>query len=444
MSEKWPTVKLTPQQQRKWDETRTAMLWAVPALSDVWYNLMVDDAGETAHFTDKVDVAGTNGKTLFLNPASYFEKYNLDERIFINGQEILHNIFDHPGLFAALARAGTITYPDGTTLPYDDNTMQRSADMVLNAILVDSKIGSKPADACYDPSQVNGDMSVVNAYRVVYEDQQKHGGSKKPKQQPGQSPEQGQGPGQPDPNGQGKPPPGSFDNHLSPGEGDGKDEATAAGERNEAAWKTGVDAAMQSARLQGKLPAGLERLLGKVIDPDMPWDDKLRSAISRRLGNSSSSWSELDHNLIHRGIGAPGRLAFGAGTVFVVWDTSGSMTQSDMDIVASKTSGIIDDVRPKRLVVMQCDAAIKEVFECDDTDDLMRRKLKGGGGTDFRPPFNHIEKEGEPVDMLIYFTDMQGSFPDKPPSYPVIWCSLIKGLKAPWGDYIDVPIKAAK
>jgi predicted metal-dependent peptidase len=55
-------------------------------------------------------------------------------------------------------------------------------------------------------------------------------------------------------------------------------------------------------------------------------------------------------------------------------------------------------------------------------------EISGGGGTDFRPLFDWIEREHLSPDLLIYFTDAEGQFPAREPSFPVAW--LVKG-KAP-------------
>jgi predicted metal-dependent peptidase len=89
---------------------------------------------------------------------------------------------------------------------------------------------------------------------------------------------------------------------------------------------------------------------------------------------------------------------------------------------------------------------VTEAVECDDAEQLKRLKIRGGGGTDFRPVFDWIDKDcaqgGDRPDALIYFTDTQGWFPEHPPAYPVIWVSLLPDTTVPWGDLIYAPIKA--
>ena len=72
--------------------------------------------------------------------------------------------------------------------------------------------------------------------------------------------------------------------------------------------------------------------------------------------------------------------------------------------------------------------------------DWKKKGVGGGGGTDFRPVFEAIEKSGIIPDVLVYFTDGYGTFPDKEPSYPVIWASITPGYAYPFGEVVDVKI----
>jgi predicted metal-dependent peptidase len=64
-------------------------------------------------------------------------------------------------------------------------------------------------------------------------------------------------------------------------------------------------------------------------------------------------------------------------------------------------------------------------------------EISGGGGTDFRPVFDWVEQDRISPDLLVYFTDAQGRFPEREPPYPVIW--LVKGKsRVPFGDRIQL------
>lgn len=412
---------LTPQQEKLWSDTRVALLWHCPAFSHLFYS-MLDNAGSkhVAMFTKDVPIAATDGSNLLLNPDTFF-KYNLNERIFIVAHEIMHCIWNHCGLMHSFMRRGKISYPDGTELPYDQETMNIATDLVINDTLIDSKVGTYNKDWLHDKNYAVSADSAIDAYKKVFKQKQgKRGGG--------------------GPNGKG------FDQHLAPGTSQGKDPGTAVRQRNEIEWQTQVAAAAHAAKAQGKLPAGLERLLGEILNPQVDWKDKIAALFARKVGSGSYNWRRPDRRLIVRDIYSPGRSGFGAGTVVVGVDTSGSIGEKELSMFFAEMAGILEDVRPKRLVIMWCDAAIGRVDEVEDPQDLNTVRSKGapgGGGTSFIPVFDEIDKMGLEVDALVYLTDGMGSFPSKAPSYPVIWGNIYPNSKYPFGDVVDIPKQAA-
>ncbi|KAH2389053.1 hypothetical protein KXW64_007991, partial [Aspergillus fumigatus] len=245
-----------------------------------------------------------------------------------------------------------------------------------------------------------------------------------------------------------KPPPSQqgFDEHLDPGTSTGKDSQTASAERNPAQWDTEIAAGMAAAKAMGKLPAELQRALTDVLEPKVDWREKIQALFARKIGSGSFDWRRPDRRLITRDIYAPGRSGFGAGTVVVGIDTSGSIGPRELDMFMAEMSGILEDVRPKRLVIMWCDAAIGRVDECEDATDLMSIRAKGapgGGGTSFIPVFEEITKMGLQPEALVYLTDGMGAFPNKEPAYPVIWGSIYPASKYPFGDVVDIPVQSA-
>jgi predicted metal-dependent peptidase len=412
---------LTPAQEKLWSDTRVALLWHCPAFSHIFYT-MLDNAGSkhVAMFTKDVPIAATDGTNLLLNPDTFF-KYNLNERIFIVAHEIMHCIWNHCGLMHSFIKRGKISYPDGSELPYDQQTMNVATDLVINDTLIESKVGTYNKDWLHDKQYAVSTDSAIDAYKKVFQQQQGKGGGGSP-------------------NGKG------FDQHLAPGTSQGKDPGTAAGQRNEVEWQTQVAAAANAARAQGKLPAGLERLLGEILNPQVDWKDKIAALFARKVGSGSYNWRRPDRRLIVRDIYSPGRSGFGAGTVVVGVDTSGSIGEKELNMFFAEMAGILEDVRPKRLVIMWCDAHVHRVDEAEEPQDLNTIRAKGapgGGGTSFIPVFDEIEKMGLEPDALVYLTDGMGSFPNKPPSYSVIWGNIYPQSKYPFGDVVDVPKQAA-
>lgn len=435
---RWAKLKLSVVQEAAWSETKATMIWAVPSFSDIWLGLMCDKDHEMAWFTDNVPTAATDDKFLYVN-AGWFFKQTLDERLFVCCHEIGHAMFGHGGLFYMLEKQGHIDYSDGVRLPFDFELMNMAADYVINDQLVTAKIGSMPEGGLHWPAKITGDMSVIDAYRVL------HKFTPPGPNRGTSSGGRGTGQGRTTKNGvdQGSGTGKSFDQVLKPGEGQGKTPTKAISERSQSEWDMTIQAAMESAKLRGQLPANLERIFSARLQPKADWRDLYMLAVSRKIGNDRYTWDKLEPQLIYRGIGAPGRTSYGCNLVVIAVDTSGSISQRTLDVFLAETTALLEQAKPKQVIFVQCDASVQEWDEIDGTDDLHGRKLKGGGGTDFTPVFERVYSEGLEPDLMVYLTDLMGSFPSVKPSYPVIWGCIdeayAKQSPPPFGEVVMVP-----
>jgi predicted metal-dependent peptidase len=383
--------------------------------------MMVDTDGKTAWFTDQVPIAATDDTFMFLNPETFF-KYTLEERVFVCAHEVQHCVFNHAGVMWTCHQQKCVRYPDGVTLPYIHKLMNIAADCVINAMLFDSNIAGMPKGCWFIPKVIPGSMSMLEAYRKLYKISKKRGGG-------------GDGDGDVTLPNDGK----SFDKVLRPGEGRGKTANEAEGERSPQQWINAINAAKESAKAAGNLPENMERIFNTAMQPDIDWSELYSIAVTKALGRDALSWMYLDPEFAVRGIGFPGRVKFGCDTIVVVFDTSGSINQATMNHWGGITQGVIEQVRPQLLIVMECDASVHNYVVIEDIADL-QGKASGGGGTSFRPPFKRLQEEGLEPDALIYLTDLypNDGYPNEP-SFPVIWCSITKDMKAPWGTTIYVP-----
>ena len=111
-------------------------------------------------------------------------------------------------------------------------------------------------------------------------------------------------------------------------------------------------------------------------------------------------------------------------------DTSGSTSGELVQKFVQKTYNILKSTESFftkiNLHIIQCDADIQEdkKIACqEDFDEYLKSmKIRGLGGTDFRPVFEYVErlrqnKEFSNLKGLIYFTDGYGEFPAKKPDY---------------------------
>ena len=403
-------IALTTVQERKWIETRSAVLWSCPAFTHILFSMLNPTGGKLAAvFTDDVRIAATDGSNLILNPETFFAM-PLSERVFVVAHEILHCVLNHCTMSRAMRISGQVRYVDGSSLPFDHQIMNRAMDYVINDILIHDRIGVFPTIGLHDPNVATRADSFVNAYRKVY------------KNNPASSNA-------------------GFDVILEPGAAQGQDPQAATQARSQSEWDTAVTAAIASARMQGKLPGNLDRLLGGIIEPAVSWQDHIRAFFARKVGSGSYNWKKPERRLMQRDIYGPSRSGNGTGPVVVAVDTSGSIGQTELDVFFAEMQGILDDVRPTMIYVVWCDAKVHHVDEVEAGDVVRHLKPHGGGGTDFRPVFEWVDEQGVQPEALVYLTDGLGRFPAEPPSYPVIWGDILGTVKYPWGDCVAVPIK---
>jgi predicted metal-dependent peptidase len=421
----FPKVKLSTTEQYQWTVTRTATLLHAPAFSHMLYTMMNPTKGEhIALFTKAVPIAATDGINLVLNPKEFF-KFSVSERVFVVCHEILHCIWDHCAMAYTHKRRGHITYPDGKTLKFIPELMNMAQDYVINAVLVESKVGTMPKVGLFDTKIATANDSPIDIYRKLYEEFEGQFGSGN------------EGNGGKD----------GFDQHLDPGaagEGD-KTPDQAMSDRSEIEWHMEIASAIASAKAQGKLPKCLERIFGEIVEPIVPWQDYIRGWLARKIGSGGYDWHRVDRRMISRPrdmIVAPGRSGYGCGTIVVGADTSGSIGAKTVDMFLGEVRGMLEALRPRKLYIMWCDVMVHRVDELEDASDIYTVRCNGapgGGGTSFMPVFKEITNRGLEPDALIYLTDMYGDFPSLQPSYPVLWGSISKNVPAPFGEVVEIP-----
>jgi len=189
------------------------------------------------------------------------------------------------------------------------------------------------------------------------------------------------------------------------------------------------------AQQAGKLDGEFAKLIDFFLQPQVSWqsllaqymstfarDDFTYSRPSRRPGKAILP-SLRSHQI----------------DITVAIDTSGSISQDEIDEFISEINAIKANIRAG-ITLIACDDKISSEspwrFEAWE-QLLFPASLGGGKGTNFNPVFNLINAQDVPSDVVIYFTDAKGKFPEFEPNYPVLW--LVKGKeRVPWGSRIQL------
>ncbi|MGB5832355.1 MAG: VWA-like domain-containing protein [Thiohalocapsa sp.] len=200
-------------------------------------------------------------------------------------------------------------------------------------------------------------------------------------------------------------------------------------------WQQRTAGAAQQALQAGKLRGELKRMIDHLLQPQLPW----RMLLARYMSDTARddySWSRPSRR---EGDFIMPSLRSQQLDVVVALDTSGSIKDTEVQEFIDEVDGLKAQVRAQ-ITLLPCDAQLCEgaPFHFAPWEQFCRPKdLAGGGGTSFLPVFDWVERQGAKPDLLIYFTDAEGTFPAQEPNYPVVW--LIKGrASVPWGHRIQL------
>ena len=204
-------------------------------------------------------------------------------------------------------------------------------------------------------------------------------------------------------------------------------------------WKiAGIQAANAAlGQSQGSTKSFLKKFLNEIIVDKINWGNFLIQWVKHR-SKEEYTWMRANRRFIHTGLYLPSMHSFKFGKIVVVLDTSGSIWQSLLERFIAHIKDIRNIVRPSETIYIECDTDIRRVKTFTLEDEFQISKIRGGGGTCFRPPFEYLDKNNIEPECMVYLTDGYGYFPDSAPLYPVLW-AMTTGVVPPFGEYIRIP-----
>lgn len=374
----------------------------------------------------------TDAKTLYYN-RDYIKALSLEQVQFVLAHEALHCGLSH------FARRGH----------RNRHRWDIACDFAVNPLLIND--GLKPVPEALYLHEYEG-MTAEEIYPLVDEnpaqepmDQHLYDGNRsdagegnRPRQPP---PDRNHGEGEPPRNARDDTGDGDNDRSQRPDDASGgapRPPPLTESERQALAvqWQQRLAGAAQQALRAGKLGGAMARMVDHLLQPRLPW----RMLLARYLtGVARDDYSYLRPSNRREGDAILPSLRSAQTELVVALDTSGSVGDKELGEFLSEINAIKGQMRA-RITMLTCDSEIAEgcpwIYE--PWEDLaLPEKLTGGGGTDFRPVFDWIGTQDRRPDLLVYFTDADGTFPSHEPPFPVIW--LVKGRhNVPWGQRVQL------
>jgi predicted metal-dependent peptidase len=199
-------------------------------------------------------------------------------------------------------------------------------------------------------------------------------------------------------------------------------------------------------KAMGSMPAGLQRLIDAVCEPQVRWQDHIERTIQTIYGSDEASWARVNRRrlAVAPHVPWPGRIGNRAGNVAIEIDTSGSIGDKELELFMGEVRGVLEGVMPEKIYAMYVGAKLfnDEVIELDDVSELtsLAQKAGGGGGTDMTVVFREIEERQLDVQCIIILTDGYTGFGEDC-GIPTIWCITSPDITAPWGETVHVVLK---
>ncbi len=212
-------------------------------------------------------------------------------------------------------------------------------------------------------------------------------------------------------------------------------------------WKKKLVDACSFARQRGTLPAGMERIVGKLLETHIDWKGLLYKYITSQIP-IDYTWARPSKRSHSLGYYLPS-VEKEKIDVMAWVDTSGSIGQQELVEFISEIASIVGSFKNVDLTVGDCDCRVNGVYELKNANKeeviaKVGKNLRGGGGTSHKPVFNWINKHKPSTKFVICFTDGYTDFPPKSQvSVPVLW--VVAGhwranqKDFPFGKVISLP-----
>lgn len=196
--------------------------------------------------------------------------------------------------------------------------------------------------------------------------------------------------------------------------------------------KEHLEQIFQKLKRQGNLPKDMHFVVPEYFSHKVDWREFLYGYIASHA-KTTYSFNPPNMKYLYRGIYLPS-LSSDLLRVIVAVDTSGSVDEALLGTFLGEVSSMMQQYPNYEIDLITADAKIQS-HQTFLPGEMLDYQISGGGGTDFRPVFEYIDKQIDYPTLLLYFTDGQGTFPKEEPNYDLLWI-MPEMLDVPFGEVV--------
>jgi len=351
-------------------------------------------------FVERKDIptAATDGKHIFWN-RKFIDGLTREETVGLVVHEILHVVFKH-------------------MLRIEGRQPKRwnvAADYAINEIITKEMSEMKlPAGGLLD-SNFDG-FSAEKNYNLLSDQSDKDAGK--------------------------EPEPCDWGGVMSPTNEDGSAMSESDQDQMEASINQKIMMAGAAAKSIGKLPSSIDAMITEMQKPQVDFSTVLK----RHFGGDQPddyTFRRPNRRIFQQvNVFAPSIGRVGCGHVTLVIDTSGSMSNTELEYCLSEINNLSIEFNPELITVITFDTKVQTVREYTAGEEITDIQLGGRGGTDILHVFDYIAKNDIKTDVMIFLTDMGFSTFPPEPHYPFLWVNTTgsSGDDVPFGDMVNIKI----
>jgi len=183
---------------------------------------------------------------------------------------------------------------------------------------------------------------------------------------------------------------------------------------------------------QDALPKDLKFVVPEYFSHKVDWREVLSGFIAS-YAKSSYSFMPPNMKYLYRGIYLPS-LSSDLLRVIIAIDTSGSVDRELLGGFLGEVESIMEVYPNFEIDIITADTKVHS-HKIYLPGEALEYEVSGGGGTDFRPVFEYIDRNIDYPTALLFFTDGQGIYPDDAANYDVMWI-MPEAVEVPFGEVL--------